>query len=218
MSSFDTSRVTDMSEMFHTATSLTTINLSSFNFANVTDMNSMFYQTSNLQTVVVTRFNTGKVTNFKDMFWRSQITSLNTAGFETQSAVNMSGMFYGTKIPNLDLSSFNTQNVTDMSRMFEDTEYTVKLYLNNFDTRNVQDFTNMFSLSRRYAIDSLTNIYVKNDFNISSVSKQIFNVFNGRRTLRGGNGSTCSFSVYNNEVLKCLRIDRPGQPGYFTQI
>ena len=130
----------------------------------------------------------------------------------------MSGMFYGTNIPNLDLSSFNTQNVTDMSRMFEDTEYTVKLYLNNFDTRNVQDFTEMFSLSRRYAIDSLTNIYVKNDFNISSVSKQIFNVFKGRRTLRGGNGSKCSFSGYNNEALKCLRIDRPGEAGYFTQI
>ena len=218
MSNFDTSRVTDMSEMFRNTYNLTTINLSSFNFENVTDMNSMFYYNSNLQTVIVSRFNTGKVTNFKDMFWGAKITSLNTVGFETQSAVNMSGMFYGTNIPNLDLSSFNTQNVTDMSRMFEDTEYTVKLYLNNFDTRNVQDFTKMFSLSRSYAIDSLTNIYVKNDFNISSVSKQIFNVFNGRRTLRGGNGSTCSFSVYNNEVLKCLRIDRPGQPGYFTQI
>lgn len=217
MSSFNTSRVTDMSEMFHTAYGLTTINLSSFNFENVTDMNSMFYQDLNLHTVVVTRFNTGKVTNFKDLFWNSPITTLNTAGFETQSAVNMSGMFSATKIPILDLSSFNTQNVTDMSRMFAETEYTVKLYLNNFDTRNVQDFTNMFALSH-YTRDSLTNIYVKNDFNTSSVSKRIYTIFNVRRTLRGGNGSQCSFSGSNNEALKCLRIDRPGAPGYFTQI
>lgn len=217
MSSFNTSRVTDMSEMFYGATGLTTVNLSSFDFQNVTDMNSMFFQLPNLQTVIATRFNTGKVTNFKNMFWRASITSLNTAGFETQSAVNMSGMFYGTRIPNLDLSSFNTQNVTDMSRMFGETEYTVKLYLTNFDTRSVQDFTEMFSLSH-YTRDSLTNIYVKNDFNISSVSKRIYNVFNGRRTLRGGNGSTCSFTGNNNEALNCLRIDRPGAPGYFTQI
>ncbi len=217
MSSFNTSKVADMSEMFHSATKLTAINLSSFDFQNVIDMNSMFYWAPALQTVIVSRFNTSKVTNFKDMFWRTPITSLNTAGFETQSAVNMSGMFYGTKIPNLDLSSFNTQNVTDMSKMFGETEYTVKLYLTNFDTRNVQDFTEMFSLSH-YTRDSLTNIYVKSDFNTSSVSKRIYNVFNGRRTLRGGNGSTCSLTGNNNEALNCLRIDRPGAPGYFTQI
>ena len=217
MSSFNTSKVTDMSEMFYGATSLPTINLSSFDFQNVTDMNSMFFQLPNLQTVIATRFNTGKVTNFKNMFWRASITSLNTAGFETQSAVNMSGMFYGTRIPNLDLSSFNTQNVTDMSGMFGETEYTVKLYLTNFDTRNVQDFTGMFSLGH-YTRDSLTNIYVRSDFNTSSVTKRIYNVFGERRTLRGGNGSRCSFSGNNNEALKCLRIDRPGDPGYFTQI
>lgn len=217
MSSFNTSKVTDMSEMFYGATSLPTINLSSFDFQNVTDMNSMFFQLPNLQTVIASRFNTGKVTNFKNMFWRASITSLNTAGFETQSAVNMSGMFYGTRIPNLDLSSFNTQNVTDMSGMFGETEYTVKLYLTNFDTRNVQDFTGMFSLGH-YTRDSLTNIYVRSDFNTSSVTKRIYNVFGERRTLRGGNGSRCSFSGNNNEALKCLRIDRPGDPGYFTQI
>lgn len=217
MSSFNTSKVTDMSEMFYGATSLPTINLSSFDFQNVTDMNSMFFQLPNLQAVIASRFNTGKVTNFKNMFWRASITSLNTAGFETQSAINMSGMFYGTRIPNLDLSSFNTQNVTDMSGMFGETEYTVKLYLTNFDTRNVQDFTGMFSLSH-YTRDSLTNIYVRSDFNTSSVSKRIYDVFGERRTLRGGNGSRCSFSGNNNEALKCLRIDRPGDPGYFTQI
>lgn len=217
MSSFNTSKVTDMSEMFYGATKLSTINLSSFDFQNVTDMNSMFFQLPNLQTVIVSRFNTGRVTNFKNMFWNAAITSLNTAGFETQSAVNMSGMFYGTRIPNLDLSSFNTQNVTDMSRMFGETEYTVKLYLTNFDTRSVQDFTDMFSLSQ-YTRDSLTNIYVKNDFNVSSVSKRIYVIFNRRRTLRGSNGSQCSFTGSNNEALKCLRIDRPGEPGYFTQI
>lgn len=215
MSNFNTSKVTDMSEMFYGATSLPTINLSSFDFQNVTDMNSMFFQLPNLQTIVVSRFNTGKVTNFKNMFWRASITSLNTAGFETQSAVNMSGMFYGTRIPNLDLSSFNTQNVTDMSGMFSETEYTVNLYLTNFDTRNVQNFSGMFSLSH-YTRDSLTRIYVKNDFNLSSAPNLRLEAFGGRRIIKTSNGSSCY--IPTGEQLKCLRIDRPGAPGYFTQI
>ena len=215
MSSFNTSKVTDMSEMFYGATSLPTINLSSFDFQNVTDMNSMFFQLPNLQTVIVSRFNTGKVTNFKNMFWRASITSLNTAGFETQSAVNMSGMFYGTRIPNLDLSSFNTQNVTDMSGMFSETEYTVNLYLTNFDTRNVQNFSGMFSLSH-YTRDSLTRIYVKNDFNLSSAPNLRLEAFGGRRIIKTSNGSSCY--IPTGEQLKCLRIDHPGAPGYFTQI
>ena len=215
MSSFNTSKVTDMSEMFYGATSLPTINLSSFDFQNVTDMNSMFFQLPNLQTVIATRFNTGKVTNFKNMFWNAAITSLNTTGFETQSAVNMSGMFYGTRIPNLDLSSFNTQNVTDMSGMFSETEYTVNLYLTNFDTRNVQNFSGMFSLSH-YTRDSLTRIYVKNDFNLSSAPNLRLEAFGGRRIIKTSNGSSCY--IPTGEQLKCLRIDRPGAPGYFTQI
>lgn len=215
MSSFNTSKVTDMSEMFYGATSLPTINLSSFDFQNVTDMNSMFFQLPNLQAVIVSRFNTGKVTNFKNMFWRASITSLNTAGFETQSAVNMSGMFYGTRIPNLDLSSFNTQSVTDMSGMFAETEYTVNLYLTNFDTRNVQNFSGMFSLSH-YTRDSLTRIYVKNDFNLSSAPNLRLEAFGGRRIIKTSNGSSCY--IPTGEQLKCLRIDRPGAPGYFTQI
>lgn len=215
ISSFNTSKVTDMSEMFYGATGLTTVNLSSFDFQNVTDMNSMFFQLPNLQAVIASRFNTGKVTNFKNMFWRASITSLNTAGFETQSAVNMSGMFYGTRIPNLDLSSFNTQNVTDMSGMFSETEYTVNLYLTNFDTRNVQNFSGMFSLSH-YTRDSLTRIYVKNDFNLSSAPNLRLEAFGGRRIIKTSNGSSCY--IPTGEQLKCLRIDRPGAPGYFTQI
>lgn len=215
MSSFNTSKVTDMSEMFYGATSLPIINLSSFDFQNVTDMNSMFFQLPNLQAVIASRFNTGKVTNFKNMFWRASITSLNTAGFETQSAVNMSGMFYGTRIPNLDLSSFNTQNVTDMSYMFAGTEYLTTLYLTNFDTRNVTRFNDMFYL-RRYTGDSLTRIYVKNDFNLSSAPDLRLDVFEGRRTIKTSNGSSCY--IPTGEQLKCLRIDRPGAPGYFTQI
>ena len=73
----------------------------------------------------------------------------------------------------------------------------------------------MFYL-RRYTGDSLTRIYVKNDFNLSSAPDLRLDVFEGRRTIKTSNGSSCY--IPTGEQLKCLRIDRPGAPGYFTQI
>ena len=214
MSNFNTSNVTDMSEMFSRASRLTSLNLSSFDFQNVRDMNNMFSYTQ-IASLVVSRFNTGNVLNFSHLFDNTPLTSINTTAFETQSATNMSSMFAGVKLATLDLSSFNTQNVTDMSTMFAGTEYLTTLYLTNFDTRNVTKFNEMFYLGR-YTRDSLTRIYVKNDFNLSSTPNLRLEAFGGRRLIKTSNGSSCY--IPTGEQLKCLRIDRPGAPGYFTQI
>ena len=214
MPNFNTSNVTDMSEMFSRASRLTSLNLSSFDFQNVRDMNNMFSYTQ-IASLVVSRFNTGNVLNFSHLFDNTPLTSINTTAFETQSATNMSSMFAGVKLATLDLSSFNTQNVTDMSTMFAGTEYLTTLYLTNFDTRNVTKFNEMFYLGR-YTRDSLTRIYVKNDFNLSSTPNLRLEAFGGRRLIKTSNGSSCY--IPTGEQLKCLRIDRPGAPGYFTQI
>ena len=214
MPNFNTSNVTDMSEMFSRASRLTSLNLSSFDFQNVRDMNNMFSYTQ-IASLVVSRFNTGNVLNFSHLFDNTPLTSINTTAFETQSATNMSSMFAGVKLATLDLSSFNTQNVTDMSTMFAGTEYLTTLYLTNFDTRNVTKFNEMFYLGR-YTRDSLTRIYVKNDFNLSSTPNLRLEAFGGRRIIKTSNGSSCY--IPTGEQLKCLRIDRPGAPGYFTQI
>lgn len=214
MPNFNTSNVTDMSEMFSRASRLTSLNLSSFDFQNVRDMNNMFSYTQ-IASLVVSRFNTGNVLNFSHLFDDTPLTSINTTAFETQSATNMSSMFAGVKLATLDLSSFNTQNVTDMSTMFAGTEYLTTLYLTNFDTRNVTKFNEMFYLGR-YTRDSLTRIYVKNDFNLSSTPNLRLEAFGGRRLIKTSNGSSCY--IPTGEQLKCLRIDRPGAPGYFTQI
>ena len=211
MPNFNTSNVTDMSEMFSRASRLTSLNLSSFDFQNVRDM----FSYTQIASLVVSRFNTGNVLNFSHLFDNTPLTSINTTAFETQSATNMSSMFAGVKLTTLDLSSFNTQNVTDMSYMFAGTEYLTTLYLTNFDTRNVTKFNEMFYLGR-YTRDSLTRIYAKNDFNLSSTPNLRLEAFGGRRLIKTSNGSSCY--IPTGEQLKCLRIDRPGAPGYFTQI
>jgi len=49
LSSFDTSKVNDMSSMFNSCSSLESIDLSSFNTSNVNDMSCMFYDCFSLK-------------------------------------------------------------------------------------------------------------------------------------------------------------------------
>ncbi|MGS6445907.1 BspA family leucine-rich repeat surface protein, partial [Enterococcus hirae] len=94
LSQLDTSKVTDMSNMFSTLSSVTSLDVSSFDTSNVTTMNNMFRGMSNL-------------------------TSLDLSNFDTSNVTDMSVMFYDMdNLTSLDVSSFDTSKVTDMSDMF----------------------------------------------------------------------------------------------------
>ena len=57
LSSFDTSQVTNMSDMFCECEALLTLDLSSFDTSQVADMSSMFYRCSSLKKLNVSSFN-----------------------------------------------------------------------------------------------------------------------------------------------------------------
>lgn len=94
----DTSKVTNMSQMFSDCRSLKKLDLSSFDTNKVEDMSKMFSGCSDLKLLNITNFDTSKVTNMNGMF----------SGCET--------------LEELDLSSFDTTNVKSMNNMFESTE------------------------------------------------------------------------------------------------
>ena len=86
VSHFDTSKVTDMSEMFE-YTALTSLDLSSFNTSNVTDMRLMFSESPSLQTIYVgPGWTTAAVTSSAEMF--SNCTSLVGGHGTSYSASN----------------------------------------------------------------------------------------------------------------------------------
>ncbi|CAJ1179424.1 hypothetical protein LCR01_04540 [Companilactobacillus crustorum] len=91
----DTSKVTDMSQMFLNCHSLKELDLSDFKTNQVENMSHMFAGCSGLQTLDITKFDTSKVTDMSGMF----------AGCET--------------LEELDLSNFDTKKVKTMSNMFE---------------------------------------------------------------------------------------------------
>ena len=109
---FDTSEMTDMSNMFNNCTSLTTVPL--FNTSNANNMNSMFNFCSKLTTVP--QFNTSKVSGMGFMF--SYCSSLtNVPLFDTANVKNIGGMFNNcTSLTTVPL--FNTSKADSMLNMF----------------------------------------------------------------------------------------------------
>ena len=137
---FDTSNVTDMTDMFKECTSL--ISIPKIDTSNVTKMNTMFYKCSSLTTIP--QLDTSNVTNMSYMFRKCKplitIPLLNTS-----KVTNMSYMFENcrslTTIPSID-----TSKVKDMSYMFD--SCTSLTYISQLDTRNVTNMSNMFCYCR----------------------------------------------------------------------
>ena len=143
----NTEKVTDMSSMFSSCSSLTSLDVTKFNTANVTDMRSMFENCSSLTSLDVSHFNTEKVTKMHRMFYRcSSLTSLDVTHFNTVKVTDMNSMFSScSSLTSLDVTHFNTANVTDMNGMFSSCSKLTSLDVTYFNTANVTDMSFMFA-------------------------------------------------------------------------
>ena len=145
--------------MFSGCSSLTSLDLSSFNTSKVTDMRGLFAGCKNLRSLNVSSFNTSNVQHMDAMFKGcSSLTSLDLSNFNTSNVVSMGyhvrvfstsgswgqvqhsghdwdgGMFMNCSgLTSLNLSSFNTSKVTNMCKMFNNCKQLTFLDLSNFD-------------------------------------------------------------------------------------
>ena len=117
----NTSKVTNMRDMFFNFPNITSLDVSSFDTSNVTDMSSMFQGCSGLTSLDVSNFDTSKVTNMDDMFsYCPKLTSLDLRSFDTRNVTSMYHMFFNSSsLEKLDLSGWDMSNVTSMYHMFE---------------------------------------------------------------------------------------------------
>ena len=219
LSSFDTSKVTNMSSMFYGVSNLTTLNLSNFDTSKVTNMLFMFSKMRNLTAIDLSSFDTSKVTNMRAMFSGvSNLTTINLSNFDTSKVTDMDFMFNDMRnLTTLNLSSFNTSSVTSMGYMFSGMTNLTTLNLSNFNTSQVTNMQSMFSFEDKYILkDKLEAIYVNNDFNTAKLV-DFSEMFKNRRKLRGGAGSYLTNPSTADKSW--LRIDDPtnGRPGYFTR-
>ena len=158
---YDTSNVTDMSNMFHNCDNLTYI--PQLITTNVTNMDSMFHSCYNLTTIP--RLDTSNVTNMNYMFYScSSLTAIPQ--LDTSNVTDMTGMFNScNKL--IAIPQLNTSNVTNMYQMFS--ECINLTYIPLLDTSSVTNMQSMFSGCR-----NLRNIPQLDTSNVTNMAT-IFN-------------------------------------------
>ena len=201
LTNFNTANVEFMDHMFHGCSALTSLDLTNFNTAKVEFMDHMFEGCSALKSLDLTNFNTAKVTNMSFMFYGcSALTSLDLTNFNTANVTDMSYMFMGcSALTSLDLTNFNTAKVTYMDNMFNGCTALTSLDLTNFNTAKVVNMNNMFE-----GCSALTTIYASDKFVTDNVSNGS-DMFTGCKSLKGYSDSKTGHTFAN-----C------GMDGYFT--
>jgi surface protein len=192
---WDTSGVTNMSQMFQNCSNLTWLDLSGFDTSSVTNMWQMFQWCSNLTWLDLSSFDTSNVNNVWGMFgWCSKLEEINLSGWDFRSYSNASLMMNMTawwipsltklnmtntkytwnatyafgwlnKLEELNLNWADTSNVTSMNAMFNWDSNLKILHLSSFDTSNVKDMNKMF-----YNTPNLKTIYASENFVTTALS------------------------------------------------
>ena len=119
--------------MFDYCPLLTSLDLSSFDTSNVTDMSNMFYDVWSLTSLDLSSFDTSKVTDMSDMFMGCvRMTSLDVSSFDTSKVRDMSSMFYSCEnLTSLDLSSFDTSGHPRVKWMFHSCTNLTTIYVSD---------------------------------------------------------------------------------------
>ena len=208
----NTSKVTNMANMFQGCRSLQTVDVSKFDTRNVENMNNLFDYCSSLTSLDLSNFNTEKVTTMDYMFVNCHnLTSLKLSSFDTRNVKSMRGMFSVCRsLSSLDLSNFNTESLETTNEMFYYCSSLSSLDLSSFNTKNVNDMFIMF-----FACISLKTIYVSDQWTTASVTEG-GRMFYGCVSLVGGKGT--KFNAMNEDYTYAHIDEGPSNPGYLTRI
>ena len=146
LSSFDTSKVTNMHLMFFNCINLKKIKFGKINTSSVQDMSSLFFNCSNLISIDLSHFDTSSVKNMSRMFSHCEIIrSIDASSFITSKVEDMEDMFgYCYKLLTVKVSSFDTSKVKNIKGMFYECNELKYLDLENFTGNSVINLAYMF--------------------------------------------------------------------------
>jgi surface protein len=130
------SSVTDMSSMFHTATSFNQ-NIGSWVVSSVTNMSRMFTNASSFNQDIG-GWNVSSVTDMSYMFSGAFSFNQDIGSWDVSSVTNMQTMFYGVPF-NQNIGSWDVSSVTNMNLMF----YGASSFNQNIGSWDVSSVTNM---------------------------------------------------------------------------
>ena len=164
VTSWDTSSVTNMSNMFHSNSAFNQ-DIGNWNTSSVTNMSYMFYNTSAFNQDIG-GWNVSNVTNMSYMFQSNSAFNQDISNWDTSNVLNMSYMFSGNSAFNQDIGNWNTSSVTNMSYMF----YNISAFnqdIGNWNTSSVTDMSWMFAENSAFNQDI-------GNWNTSSVTNMVY--------------------------------------------
>ena len=126
--------------------SLLTIEYLNFD-SNINEASHMFHNCTNLTSINTYGWDTATVTDMSYIFSGCELlSSVKLNNINTSSVTDMSYMFNDcSSLTSLDLSSFETTKTTNMTSMFYGCTGITTLDLTNFDTTNITSSSSMFS-------------------------------------------------------------------------
>ena len=137
-------------KMFEYCNKIVSIDFSKFDSTGITDMSNMFYECTSLEYINFgNSFDTSSVITMENMFYGcSKLIALDLSMFKTESLTTMSSMFFSaSSLVSLDLSSFNTTSVENMNNLCYKCEKLVFINLKSFEEKENLLYSNIFSTS-----------------------------------------------------------------------
>lgn len=145
LNSIDTSKITDMSDLFENYEGLLKIDMSNWNVSNVKRMDYMFRGCVNLEKIIgIEDLDVSSVENMEGMFDGCKLFNQPLNNWKVSKVENMASMFIECKSFNHPLNNWNVSNVEDMSWMFSECE-SFNQDISKWNVSNVKYMDNMFS-------------------------------------------------------------------------
>ena len=117
LNDINTSRITDMSNLFVDIKLRQNIDISQWDVSNVKDMHNMFYGYKNFN-CHLSKWNVSSVENMNCMFFNCQKFNCDLSKWDVSNVEDMSNMFDGCRKFNSDLSKWKVSNTTNTYGMF----------------------------------------------------------------------------------------------------
>ncbi|MDQ0567967.1 BspA family leucine-rich repeat surface protein, partial [Mycoplasma yeatsii] len=214
---WDTSNVTNMSEMFYGAEKFNQ-DVSMWNTSNVTNMSGMFRDAYSFNQNINT-----KITVKEDQ------TSYKA--WDTSKVTNMSRMFSSARKFNQDISDWDTSKVTNMSYMFS-SAYSFIKNINSWDTSNVTNMSGMFQNAEKFNqdiskkkiwIDTWTYYYAWDTSKVTDMSEMFYGAWKFNQDISNWNTSNVTnmsgmfqnAEKFNQDISK-KEIRRCGPETYYA--
>ena len=150
ISSWDTSNVTSMEQMFVNANSFNQP-IGNWDVSNVTNMIGLFYGATSFNQPIG-NWDVSNVTNMIDLFSNAFAFNQPIGSWDVSKVTNMGYMFSGAKSFNQDIGSWDVSNVTNMRHMLSDAN-SFNQDIGSWNVSNVTDMGFMFTSAGRFNQD-----------------------------------------------------------------